>query len=170
MTKIQFRRGAGLKDSIVSKNPALRRHRLMKIFHLCICFLFMSTVVFSQSESQLRKLLRQFPAADTNGDGKLTAEEARAFMASRSRRGAGQGPPMKFHVDPGWSKAHYRLGQAHTQLGKYAKARDHFQKAEEARTLAAELASRNSHLSSSPGQCSLPEMNRVITASQSWSC
>ena len=79
----------------------------MKIFHLCICFLFMSTAVFSQSESQLRKLLRQFPAADTNGDGKLTAEEARAFMASRSRRGAGQGPPMKFHVDPGWSKVRF---------------------------------------------------------------
>ena len=79
----------------------------MKIFHLCICFLFMSTVVFSQSESQLRKLLRQFPAADTNGDGKLTAEEARAFMASRSRRGAGQGPPMKFHVDQGWSKVRF---------------------------------------------------------------
>ena len=47
----------------------------MKIFDLCICFLFMSTVVFSQSESQLRKLLRQFPAADTNGDGKISYEE-----------------------------------------------------------------------------------------------
>ncbi|HCV98095.1 MAG TPA: hypothetical protein DGJ56_02245 [Verrucomicrobiales bacterium] len=103
----QFRRGAGLKDSIVSKNLALRRHRLMKIFHLCICILFMLPVVFSQSESQLRKLLRQFPAADTNGDGKLTAEEARAFMASRSRRRAGQGPPMKFHDGPGWSKVRF---------------------------------------------------------------
>jgi len=79
----------------------------MKIFHLCICILFMLPVVFSQSESQLRKLLRQFPAADTNGDGKLTAEEARAFMASRSRRRAGQGPPMKFHDGPGWSKVRF---------------------------------------------------------------
>ena len=64
----------------------------------------MSPVVFSQSESQLQKLLQRFPVADTNGDGKLTAEEARAFMASRSRGGKGQGPPMEFHVDPGWSK------------------------------------------------------------------
>ena len=33
---------------------------------------------------------------------------------------------------PKVSKAHYRLGQAHTQLGKYTRAREHFQKAEEA--------------------------------------
>ena len=61
----------------------------------------------SQSEIQLRQWLRRFPAADTDGNGTLTAEEARAFMASRRQGKNGQGPPTEFYVDPGWSKARF---------------------------------------------------------------
>ncbi|SVE63374.1 uncharacterized protein METZ01_LOCUS516228, partial [marine metagenome] len=56
---------------------------------------------------QLRQWLRRFPAADTDGNGTLTAEEARAFMASRRQGRNGQGPPTEFYVDPGWSKARF---------------------------------------------------------------
>ncbi len=38
-----------------------------------------SMVALAQSEEQLAKLLKQYPAADTNGDGRLTAEEAATY-------------------------------------------------------------------------------------------
>ncbi|MEZ5387719.1 MAG: hypothetical protein R3F13_19600, partial [Prosthecobacter sp.] len=59
--------------------------------------------------AQLEKWLKRFPAADANGDGKLTVEEALAYRAkmtggtkSAPGKTAGGGAPMEFAVDPGW--------------------------------------------------------------------
>ncbi len=60
------------------------------------------------SPRQLENWLKQFPEADSNGDGKLTAGEARSFAANRlSKPGrAGQsssgGAPGEFAIDSGW--------------------------------------------------------------------
>ncbi len=56
------------------------------------------------SEQQLAKWLKRFPAADTNGDGKLTAQEAAAFyQKQRGNNGKrNRGAPSTFRVDPGW--------------------------------------------------------------------
>ncbi|MCF7974075.1 MAG: hypothetical protein K9N55_09695 [Phycisphaerae bacterium] len=67
----------------------------------------MTPLALPQSEAQLSRWLRRFPVADTNGDGKLTIEEARAFMASRRGGTDRQGPPTEFRVDPGWSEARF---------------------------------------------------------------
>ena len=79
-------------------NTSLRGHRLMKIVSLCTCFLLMTPVAFPQSETQLRQWLRRFPTADTDGNGTLTVEEARVFMASRRQGRNGQGPIGRAHV------------------------------------------------------------------------
>lgn len=63
-----------------------------------------ATAFDGPSQQQLAKWLKQFPAADTNGDGRLTAQEAAAFYQRRKpsttkRKG---GAPSTFPVDPGW--------------------------------------------------------------------
>ena len=69
----------------------------------------------NRSAGRLQQLLKQYPAADTNEDGKLTWQEAIAY---RNKTGAGagkpnagggnrgRGVPTTFDVDPGW-----KLGQ-----------------------------------------------------------
>lgn len=78
-----------------------------KITFRLVVFLLLVPVAFSQSEAQLQNLLRRFPGADTDGNGTLTVEEAKAFMAVRRRGRNAQGPPTEFSVDPGWSKARF---------------------------------------------------------------
>lgn len=63
------------------------------------------------SPKQLQNWLKRFPDADADGDGRLSAEEARAFKKKmrgdqRPNRGAngGRGAPRTFKVDPGWEK------------------------------------------------------------------
>lgn len=53
------------------------------------------------SEKQRANLLKRFPAADKDKDGKLTDQEIRQFLKERnpSRR---KGAPSTFKVDPGW--------------------------------------------------------------------
>jgi len=55
------------------------------------------------SEGQLSRWLKRFPEADSDNDGRLTIDEAQAFLkqmqAVRGRRG---GAPRTFAVDPGW--------------------------------------------------------------------
>ena len=82
-------------------------HMTMKMTTKLIVFLLLAPIAFSQSDAQLGKWLKRFPTADTNGDGTLTVEEAKAFMAARRRAGKTQGPPREFKVDPGWSKARF---------------------------------------------------------------
>ena len=58
------------------------------------------------SDAQLQRLLQRFPKADTNRDGRLTANEARAYRAKMLQSAGGSdrrsGVPREFHVDPGW--------------------------------------------------------------------
>jgi len=82
-------------------------HMIMKITFRLVVFLLLIPMAFSQSEVQLRQWLKRFPAADTDGNGTLTVEEAKAFMAARRRARKAQGPPTQFRVDPGWSKARF---------------------------------------------------------------
>lgn len=61
------------------------------------------------SDQQLERLLRRFPAADRDGDGRLTMDEARAHRQKRQRSDRQQEPrvsgaPHDFHVDPGWQE------------------------------------------------------------------
>lgn len=61
------------------------------------------------SERQLSQLLKRFPGADANGDGKLTQEEFEAAREQfqRSRQGnarAAAQPKATLQFDPGWEK------------------------------------------------------------------
>ena len=61
------------------------------------------------SESRLAQLLKRFPAADTNGDGKLTEKEFKAarqqFQPSRQGNGRPAAAAQSTLVfDPGWEK------------------------------------------------------------------
>ena len=76
--------------------------------------LFIAGVAFGPSTyaqtngkaKRLQQLLKQFPAADTNQDGKLTWQEALAYRnkmgAEAGRRNQGRGVPTTFEVNAGW--------------------------------------------------------------------
>ena len=57
------------------------------------------------SEAQLDRWLKRFPAADANGDGKLTLAEAQKYrqqlQPTREKRG---GVSKTFRIDPGWNQ------------------------------------------------------------------
>lgn len=62
------------------------------------------------SEAQLQRWLKRFPAADANGDGKLSLTEAQAFRQQTQRDGGGRkggGAPKTFKVHPGWQQDHF---------------------------------------------------------------
>ena len=88
---------------------------------LFVILLFITGISFGSSAEaqnnrgakQLQQLLKQFPAADTNKDGKLTWQEAIAYRnkmgaapgAAGNRaagRNQGRGVPTTFNVDAGW--------------------------------------------------------------------
>ncbi len=65
----------------------------------------------AQSAAQLQRLLKRFPAADTNGDGTLSRHEAIAYRNKLSAQGANRktngrantrGIKRGFEVNPGW--------------------------------------------------------------------
>lgn len=74
------------------------------IFCLFITVLFVSEnrlfAAEGQQQKQLQALLKRFPKADANGDGKLTVAEAKAYQ--RKRVGRNKGVKKQFAVDPGW--------------------------------------------------------------------
>ncbi len=72
------------------------------------------------SAEQLDALRKRFPAADTNGDGKLSIQEAKAFRASQASKGGNRkdawwanirdrarGVQRDFRVDPGWDEQRF---------------------------------------------------------------
>ena len=59
----------------------------MKFYPILLTSLFLSLPIWAQSDQQLERYLRQNPAADSNKDGKLTREEARAHRQSDPSRG-----------------------------------------------------------------------------------
>jgi len=59
------------------------------------------------SEKQLAKMLKRFPGADADGDGKLSQAEAEAFRAARSGQGNARpaaAAQTELQFDPGWEK------------------------------------------------------------------
>ena len=59
----------------------------MKLYPILLASLILTSSTWAQSEQQLERYLRQNPAADTNGDGKLSREEARVHRQSDPSRG-----------------------------------------------------------------------------------
>ena len=61
------------------------------------------------SDQQLERLLKRFPQADTNGDGKLSLAEVEAYRKRRNvgRTGSDRGAPRAFKVDAGWDKSRF---------------------------------------------------------------
>ena len=83
------------------------RKLLLPFLLLALTPLFASA---QPSAKQLQNWLERFPEADANKDGKLTADEAQAYLKkrrdNRTNRGGngGRGAPREFKVDPGWDK------------------------------------------------------------------
>ena len=72
-------------------------------FKLSVLLVLCCSTVSAQqvSEKQRAALLKRFPAADSNKDGKLSVWEMRQYA---QKIGRGMGAPSKFRVDPGWKK------------------------------------------------------------------
>ena len=84
---------------------------------LFVILLFITGISFGSSAEaqnnrgakQLQQLLKQFPAADANKDGKLTWQEAPGAAGNRAAgngaagRNQGRGVPTTFNVDAGWN-------------------------------------------------------------------
>jgi len=79
---------------------------------ILLASLFISHPAIAQAPSaaQLEGWLKEFPAADADGDGKLTLDEALAYRKklkggdkpASGKKPAGRGAAMEFAVDPGW--------------------------------------------------------------------
>lgn len=81
----------------------------MPKFLMCLIPFLLTTNALAfdgPSQQQLTKWLKQFPKADTNGDGKLTAQEANAFRQKLQKSTAKRRPGIQttFKVDPGWKQ------------------------------------------------------------------
>ncbi len=77
---------------------------------LLVCTAFMLQTYCRSAEAQytdaqLARWLKQFPQADTNKDGTLTASEALAYRKKLQAKGRTVGgAPRTFRVDPGWEQ------------------------------------------------------------------
>jgi len=81
--------------------------KTQSVFVFLLSFALLAPTQGQNSEQQLANWLKRFPAADTNGDGKLTSEEAAAFrptLQTQQRRAGNQprGVTREFSVNPGW--------------------------------------------------------------------
>ena len=85
---------------------------LLAILALATTAPFSNAQAQQLSESQLSRLLKRFPAADANGDGKLTQEEFDAarkkFQQSRQGKGRPAAAAQRMPVfNPGWEKENF---------------------------------------------------------------
>ena len=77
----------------------------LSLLFLLVCSGF---VLAGSQEQKLARLLKKYPDADTNGDGRLTIEEARAYrqklrgQAAQDPSSTQRGAPSQFQVHPGW--------------------------------------------------------------------
>ena len=88
--------------------PVSKANRFLPVF---IMLFAIAGLAFSAppTKQQLQKWLKQFPAADVNGDGQLTATEAdtyrRKLLTDRKPENAGdvqRGAPREFSINNGW--------------------------------------------------------------------
>lgn len=89
--------------------PSLTKRSELWCFVLVLSLLLGLPGSGAAQEEQLQRLLKRFPAADANGDGKLTVEEAETYRKqmqggknAASSKAAGGGAPREFTIDPGW--------------------------------------------------------------------
>jgi hypothetical protein len=82
----------------------------MKKRFFLLFLLICSGLVFADAQEQkLARWLKKYPDADTNGDGRLTLEEVKAYrrilrgQAASDRPLAQRGAPRQFKVHPGWN-------------------------------------------------------------------
>lgn len=69
---------------------------------------FAMPLAHAQNAEQLAQWLKRFPAADTDGDGRLSPEEAKAYRAKLT--GKGQDVPQQGQQKPAWNKNKRRSG------------------------------------------------------------
>ncbi|MCP4505040.1 MAG: flagellar biosynthesis protein FliQ [Fuerstiella sp.] len=83
--------------------PVYKANRFLRIFLVLSATIGLA---FSAppTKQQLQRLLKQFPQADVNNDGRLTTSEADAFRKTfQARRVPAQrGAPREFSIDKGW--------------------------------------------------------------------
>lgn len=87
----------------------IKRQSLVFFFLLSILFCFGAVQATAQTGKQLEKWLKQFPEADLNEDGQLTAAEAERHRKSRNQTNRDSTPsrggaPRQFTADQGWEK------------------------------------------------------------------
>jgi len=97
--------------NILSKTMNKQRPVLLLAFlALAAAAPFSNAQAQQLSESRLKQLLKRFPQADANGDGKLTQEEfdAARKVFQQSRSGKGRPAATRMPVfDPGWEKENF---------------------------------------------------------------
>ena len=139
------------------------------------------------SESRLAQLLKRFPEADTNGDGKLTAEEfqaARQQSQEAEQRNARQAAAARAipKFDPGWEEdafpphavslktpeeimAIYKRGEPGRT---YAESRDALSFPEPAEGILRIVGT--GHSFTAPGYRTLPAITRALVSSSPFAC
>lgn len=96
----------------------MSKYRVSAVLLLALCLGPPNSVGQDDSAgaAQLQQLLRRFPAADANKDGRLTREEALAFrrrmqsadaIGQTKKKSSGDGAPREFNVDPGWDQERF---------------------------------------------------------------
>ncbi len=71
----------------VNGKSQIEERMMEKWWIWCLCIALAGTTTFAQTkEEQLAAWLKKFPQADTNKDGTLTEEEAKAFQKKTASR------------------------------------------------------------------------------------
>jgi len=77
----------------------------MKLGRSVLILLICGGFVFAASQGQkFTRWLERYPEADADGDGRLTAEEARVYREKLQGQATQRGAPRQFKVDPGWDR------------------------------------------------------------------
>ena len=92
----------------------LTRYSVSLTTLLLVAFASINAHAAEPSEQQLARWLKRFPAADANGDGRLTVQEAEAFRSkllspqpAKPKTEIDAGAPREPKINPGWDAARF---------------------------------------------------------------